>query len=126
MNKTFCKKCDHEEKFELIHIIEDYVAHGKCRNCQEYVLKQLNKQSIFKDFANLRDNHTDEQLKLLLKKGGFCMSTCQVGKSLKKRSEILTPKKAFHSNLNMSDIRNHDYEHVQKVWKEFKLKNLGE
>ena len=26
----------------------------------------------------------------------------------------------------MSDISKYDYEHAQKVWKEFKLKNLGE
>ena len=26
----------------------------------------------------------------------------------------------------MSDISKYDYEHGQKVWKEFKLKNLGE
>ena len=38
----------------------------------------------------------------------------------------LPPKEAFQSNLNMSDISNYDYEHAQKVWKEFKLKNLGE
>ena len=38
----------------------------------------------------------------------------------------LPPKEAFHSNLNMSDISEYDYEHAQKVWKEFKLKNLGE
>ena len=40
-NGTFCKKCDREERFELIHKSEDYVAHGKCRNCSEYVSKQL-------------------------------------------------------------------------------------
>ena len=38
----------------------------------------------------------------------------------------LPPKEPFHSNLNMSDISKYDYEHAQKVWKEFKLKNLGE
>ena len=38
----------------------------------------------------------------------------------------LPPEKAFHSNLNMSDISKYDYEHAQKVWKEFKLKILGE
>ena len=26
----------------------------------------------------------------------------------------------------MSDISDHDYEHAQKVWKQFKLINLGE
>ena len=38
----------------------------------------------------------------------------------------LRPKEAFHSNLNMSDISDYDNEHAQKVWKEIKLKNLGE
>ena len=38
----------------------------------------------------------------------------------------LPPKEAFHSNLNMSDISKYDYEHAQRVWKEFNLKNLGE
>ena len=38
----------------------------------------------------------------------------------------LPPKEAFHSKLNMGDISKYDYEHAQKVWKEVKLKNLGE
>ena len=38
----------------------------------------------------------------------------------------LPPKEAFHSNLNMSVISEYDYKHAQRVWKEFKLKNLGE
>ena len=35
-------------------------------------------------------------------------------------------KKAFHSKLNMSDISDENYEHAQRVWKEFDMKNLGE
>ena len=38
----------------------------------------------------------------------------------------LPPKEAFHSSLNMSDISECDYEHAQKVWRAFNLKNLGE
>ena len=38
----------------------------------------------------------------------------------------LRPNEAFHSNLNMSDISKYDYEHAQKVWKVFGLKNLRE
>ena len=38
----------------------------------------------------------------------------------------LPPKEAFHNNLDMSDISKYDYEHAQKVWKEFKLLNFGE
>ena len=45
------------------------------------------------------------------------MSTCKVGISLKKQS---------YSNLNISDISDHDYSYAQKVWKGFDMKNLDE
>ena len=38
----------------------------------------------------------------------------------------LPDKKAFYSELNLEDISNKDYEHAQKVWEVFKIKNLGE
>ena len=38
----------------------------------------------------------------------------------------LSPKEAFHSSLNMSDISECDYELAQKVWRAFNSKNLGE
>ena len=39
---------------------------------------------------------------------------------------LLSNKEALYSNLNMEDITGTDYRHVNKVFKEFKLKNLGE
>ena len=42
-------------------------------------------------------------------------------------NETLLPnKEAFYSNLNMEDITDTDYTHVNKVFKEFKIKHLGE
>ena len=42
-------------------------------------------------------------------------------------NEILLPhKEAFYSELNLEDITDKDYEHVQKVWEVFGMKNLGE
>ena len=42
-------------------------------------------------------------------------------------NEILLPnKEAFYSNLNMEDITDADYRHANKVFKEFKIKHLGE
>ena len=38
----------------------------------------------------------------------------------------LPPISAFHSNLNMSSISEEDYQHAQRVWKEFGIHNLGD
>ena len=38
----------------------------------------------------------------------------------------LPPREAFYSKLNMSGVGNEDYEHENRVWKEFGLKDLGE
>ena len=38
----------------------------------------------------------------------------------------LPDKKGFYSKLDLEDITDKDYEHAQKVWKVFKIKNLGE
>ena len=37
----------------------------------------------------------------------------------------LPDKKAFYSESNLEDITDKDYAHAQKVFEEFKLKNLG-
>ena len=38
----------------------------------------------------------------------------------------LPPIEAFYSNLNMSNVSEDDYQHAQKVWKEFGIRNLGD
>ena len=35
---------------------------------------------------------------------------------------VLSPKKAFYSNLNLEDISDEDYLHTQQVWNAFKIK----
>ena len=37
----------------------------------------------------------------------------------------LPDKKSFYSKLNEEGISDADYEHAQKVWEVFKIKNLG-
>ena len=38
----------------------------------------------------------------------------------------LPPIEAFYNSLNMSGDSEEDYRHAQRIWKEFKIKNLGE
>ena len=38
----------------------------------------------------------------------------------------LPPREAFYSKLNMAGVREEDYEHANRTWKEFDLKDLGE
>ena len=38
----------------------------------------------------------------------------------------LPPVEAFYSKLNMSSISSDNYQHAQKVWKEFRIHNLGD
>ena len=38
----------------------------------------------------------------------------------------LPGKKTFHSELNLEEITDKDYTHVQNIFEEFKLKNLGD
>ena len=118
-----CNECGNS--CEITHIDENYIARGKCKDCYSgYSKRQLNKNFIFDNFLNLRVSHNDKQFRLLLRNGVY---PYEYMSSWDKFEETqLPPKEAFHSNLNMSDISKYDYEHTQKVWKEFKLKNLGE
>ena len=36
------------------------------------------------------------------------------------------PMEAFYSNLNMTNVNEDNYEHAQRVWKEFGIRNLGD
>ena len=38
----------------------------------------------------------------------------------------LPPIEAFYSKLNISSISSDDYQHAQRVWKEFRILNVGE
>ena len=61
---------------------------------------------------------------LLLRKGVYPYEYID---SWEKFNEIsLPPKEAFCSELSLEDIKDEDYEHAQKVWEVFEIKNLGE
>ena len=38
--------------------------------------------------------------------------------------KTIPPKEAFYSELNLENITDKDYEHVEKLWEEFEIKVL--
>ena len=49
-----------------------------------------------------------------------------MGSFIRFNEAILPNKKAFYTELNQEDTTDEDYIHAQKLFKEFKIKNLGE
>ena len=59
---------------------------------------------------------------MLLWKGVY---PCEYIDSWEKFDETtLPPKETLYSNLNLEDISDEDYEHVQKVWDVFEIKKV--
>ena len=70
------------------------------------------------------EDYSEEQYMLLVRKKIY---PYEYMSSWDKFTESqLPPKKAFCSNLNMSNVSDDDYQHVQKVWSTFSIRDLGE
>ena len=94
-------------------------------NCKQYYEKGFNKELIER-FANTYEfcNKTLNKFILLLRKGVYPYEYMDNWERLNKTS--LPNKEYFYSNLNMENIDDIDYRHGNNVFKNFKLKNLGE
>ena len=70
------------------------------------------------------EDYSEEQCKLLTRKGVY---PYEYMTSWDKFEETQLPSiEVFYSKLNMIGISGEDYEHAQKVWSSFSIKNLGE
>ena len=70
------------------------------------------------------EDYSELQYNLLTRKGIY---PYEYMSSWDKFEESQLPSiEAFYSNLNMSNVSDDDYENVQRVWKEFRICNLGE
>ena len=70
------------------------------------------------------EEYSENQYKLLTKKGTYpykCMTNWNKFKEMK-----LPLGEASYSKHNMLGVNEEDYEHVNRTWKEFGLKDLGE
>ena len=69
------------------------------------------------------ENYLELQYELLTRKGVY---PYEYMLSWDKFKESLPSIEAFYSELNMSKISEDDYQHAQRVWKEFGIRNLGD
>ena len=70
------------------------------------------------------EDYSELQYELLTKKGIYLYEYMSSWDKFEESQ--LPPIEAFYSNLNMSNVSEGDYEHIQRVWKEFRICNLGE
>ena len=70
------------------------------------------------------EGYSEQQYELLVRKGVY---PYEYMSSWDKFEETQLPlKRSFYDNLNMTAISEDDYQHAQKGWKEFRIRNLGE
>ena len=67
--------------------------------------------------------HTPAQYELLIEKGIYPYEYMSEWEKLEETK--LPNKEEFYSKLNMAEVKDEDYEHARKVWREFEIKNLG-
>ena len=70
------------------------------------------------------EEYSENQYKLLIRKGIYPYEYITYWDKFKETK--LPPREAFYSKLNMAGVREEDYEHANRTWKEFGLKDLGE
>ena len=97
----------------------------RCFSCKKNYEKDFNKELI-KRFANTYRfcNKDLNKFILLLRNSVYPYEYMDNWERFDEK--LLPNKEAFYSNLNMEDITDTDYKHANKVFKEFKLKHVGE
>ena len=98
--------------------------HNRCKECGKKCSKLINE--AIKNFPATYQSYKDDLNKfvLLLRKGVYPYEYMDSWERFDETS--LPDKEAFYSELNLEDITDKDYEHAQKVWEVFEIKNLGE
>ena len=69
-------------------------------------------------------DYSEAQYELLIRKGVYPYEYMTSWDRFEETQ--FPPMEAFYSKLNISDISDEDYEHVQRVWSSFGMKNVGE
>ena len=121
INEKECLECT--GKCEFIGFKNDRL-HCRCENVKKTCTKS--KDGLIKKFPRIYKfcNGDLNKCVLLLRKGFYPYEYMDSWKRFDKTS--LSNKEVFYSELNLEYITDKDYEHAQKVWEVFGVKNLDE
>ena len=110
------------DKIKIMHEIRFIDSFKFMASSLEGLVKNLAKSDLSKFIQTKRE--FGKKFELLTRKGIYPHDYMN---GIEKFSETqLPPKEAFYSKLNDCGVSDEDYEHAQKIWKEFGIKNLGE
>ena len=130
LSGIYDKECESCKKEKNIKIKCKFIGfknnrlHYKCKECKKPCTKLPNE--AIKHFPILYQfwNGDLNKFFLLLGKGFY---PYEYKYSWEKFDETSIPlKDAFYSELNLENITDEDYAHIQKVWEVFEIKKLGE
>ena len=114
---------------ELVHNMSGNFNSIECKSCTEnnrYEECKKITDGLIKKFPSVYQFCSGDlnKLVLLLRKGVYPYEYMD---SWEKFDETtIPPKEDFYSTLNLEDISNEDYAHVQRAWGVFEIKNRGE
>ena len=99
-----------------------------CKYYLEYISTETDNHLIFRCFDYKRSYKKDfnkdfDKFILLIRKGVYPYEYMDSWERFDKK--LLPKKENFYSSLNMEDVTDVDYRQVEKVWKDFKIKNIG-
>ena len=127
INNNGCKRCIERKNIKSKYDFIEFKNNKLNYKCKEYGKRCYKSISgLIKKFPNVYrfcDGNLDKFI-LLLRKGVYPYEYMD---SWEKSDESsLPPKKAFYSKLDLEDISDKDYNHAQKVWYVFGIRNLGD
>ena len=124
INKKECKTCmKKKSECDFIEFKNNRLS-CKCKECGKGCFKSIS--GLIKKFPLVYQFFKDDfnTFVLLLRRGVYSYEYMD---SWERSNETSIPdKKAFHSELNLKDITDKNYAHVQKVGEVFEIKGKGE
>ena len=126
LSEIYNKKCRDKNCKSMCAFIglKNKKLHYECNKCKKRQLNPIN--GLIKKFSNTYKfcNEDINKFILLLRKGVYPYEYTDGWERFDETS--LPHKKTFYSELYLEDITDKHYTYVQKVFKEFKLKNFGD